>query len=138
MVREVARDLGLRQGDVTDRISTRAALETHGDRMSAWIIATGARIPLFRFRARQTRSGVTARLPGGAGQYPGAFIATMRSGHTGVFKRRASGRLPISELHGPSVPKVFEKFIPAGIARGHEQLIKNLVHELRFALSQSA
>jgi hypothetical protein len=36
------------------------------------------------------------------------------------------------------VPKVFEKFIPAGIARGHEQLIKNLVHELRFALSQSA
>lgn len=141
MVREIARDLGLRQADVSDRISTRLAAQTEfleQDQLVAKVIATGARIPLYRFRARQTKTGVTARLPGGAGRYPGAFIATMRSGHTGVFKRRSTQRLPITELFGPSVPRVFEKFLPLGVARGQEQLSKNIVHELRFALKESA
>jgi hypothetical protein len=91
---------------------------------------------------------VTARLPTGLGKYPQAFIATMRSGHRGVFmrvgasSRRSAGarsaNLPITELHGPSIPLVFGKHLAAGLARGEAQLRKNLVHELRFALQESA
>lgn len=138
MLREVAADLGLRQGDVSDRINTRGAIQVTEDRIVGRIIASGSRIPLFRFRARQTAAGVTARLPGGAGRYPSAFIATMKSGHKGVFLRKGPKRLPIVELFGPSVPKVFEKYIPVGAARALEQLKKNLVSEFRHALRQSA
>jgi len=144
MVREVARDLGLKQSDLSDskgdRITVRQAgrsefLQAH--QMSAQVVATGDRIPLYKFRARQTRAGVSARLPTGAERYPSAFIATVGSGHTGVFKRRSARRLPIVELFGPSVPKVFRKLIPLGLARGEEQLAKNLVHEMRFALKSA-
>ena len=58
-------------------------------------------------------------------KYEGAFIARMPSGHVGVFKRRGRGNvrrvrrvrfgsdpyyseLPIDELHGPSVPAIFQ------------------------------
>lgn len=143
MVREVARDLGLRQADISDNITIRPTFVSGASgnvstKFTAQVIGSGARIPLYRFRARQTRAGVTARLPTGAGTYPGAFIATMKSGHVGVFKRKGATRLPIQELFGPSVTRVFEKYIPIGAARGHEQLGKNLVSEFRFALSQSA
>lgn len=136
MVRAIAQDLGLKQGDVKDRIAIRSASPSD---LRAQLIATGARIPLIKFNARERLGrGVTARLPGGRGQYPSAFIATMRSGHRGVFVRKGRPRLPIAELFGPSIPRVFEKFIPVGTARALEQLAKNLVSEMRFALRRSA
>lgn len=137
MVREIAKDLGIKQGDVQPAVA-QPQIVVQQDFVSARIVATGARIGLYKFRARQTKTGVTARLPGGAGMYPGAFIATMASGHVGVFKRRGQTRLPIVELFGPSVPKVFEKYIPMGLARGREQLAKNLVSEFRFVLGKGA
>ena len=136
MVRLVAADLGLKQKDIRDGIRLKPATAS---KLSAEIVATGARIPLVKFSARDRRPrGVSARIPGGAGRYPQAFIATMRSGHTGVFQRKGVARLPIRELHGPSMPKVFEKHIPEGLARGEESLVKNLIHELRFATRQAA
>lgn len=45
-------------------------------------------------RARQTRSGVSV----GRRRYPGAFLATMKSGHEGIFQRRGKTRLPIEEV----------------------------------------
>jgi hypothetical protein len=139
MVRAIAEDLGIKQGDVRKAILVRPAVSNSlVAQMSASLEARGARLPLIAFRARAGRGGVRARLPGGAGLYPHAFIATMPSGHVGVFQRKGLPRLPIVQLHGPSIPKVFERHIPAGLARGQEQLVKNLVHELRFAVQQSA
>lgn len=43
--------------------------------------------------ARQTKTGVTAR----GLSYTGAFLATMPTGHLGIFKRRGAARLPIDE-----------------------------------------
>lgn len=137
-----AKDMGLKTGTVKDQIKVTPAAES---RHVVRLTATGKRIPLIEWvrdknlaptRGRRGR-GVSARLPGGAGRYPHAFIARMPSGHVGVFQRRATGRLPIYQLHGPSLPKVFEKFTPEGLARGGESLKKNLIHELRFASSQS-
>lgn len=134
MVRSVAADLGIKQKDVPIAVRNASA-----SRLEAQVIASGKRIPLIKFSARQTKRGVTARLKGGAGKYPNAFIATMPTGHQGVYQRRPGARrLPIYELFGPSIPFVFDKYKKQGLDRGFEQLVKNLIHELRFAATQSA
>jgi len=141
MVREVAKDLGLKASDVRDRIWTNEATLT---RLQATLLASPQRIPLIDFKARGPEPsrgkgrGVTAKLPGGAGRYPNAFIATMRSGHRGVFQRTGSRRTPITELHGPSIARSFTKNVRIGIARGAEQLVKNLRSEFKFAMSRAA
>lgn len=140
MVRVIAADLGLKAGDVRDHVVVK---EARPDNLTATFFASGKRLPLIDFRARGPEPsrgkgrGVSARLPGGAGRYPNAFIATMGSGHRGVFVRRpGSGRLPITELHGPSIAQSFRKNVSIGAARAKEQLIKNIQSELRFAMSK--
>ncbi|MEW6511868.1 MAG: phage tail protein [Bacteroidota bacterium] len=84
--------------------------------------STGRRLSLTDFGARQTRTGVTVAMKRGIRiKYPHAFIATMPSGHTGVFirsdisseqfkkrKSKSSMRhgLPIIQITGPSVPTI--------------------------------
>jgi len=131
MVRAVAGDMRLKQSVVRNRIMLELA-RSIGD--SAVIVASRRRIPLIQFRARASRRGVRASLPGGKGRYGDAFIATMRSGHRGVFRRRGRRRLPIAELHGPSVGHVFDRHVAAGESRAREAFHTNLRHELRFAL----
>lgn len=143
MVREIARDIGLKQGTVREQLVTR---EARPDKLHTTIEASGKQIPLIDLGAsgpepsRGKGRGVSYRNPGRGGRVriPNAFIATMRSGHRGVFKRVTQARLPITELHGPSLPRVFEKHMPAAIARGEEQLVKNLEHEFKFAMQQAA
>ena len=132
MGRAVAADMGLKVGDAHERIGLRLA---RPDQPVAQLTASGKRLPLMDFGAKGSRrGGVIARLPGGKGRYPHAFIRQMRNGHTGVFMRAGKARLPIHELHGPSIARVFEKHVDVGITRGREQLAKNLAHEFRFAL----
>lgn len=136
MVRRVSQDIGLKVGDVK-RVFTEQ--QARPDHLVARVIARSTRIPLMAWHARQTRRGVTARLPGGAGRYPQAFLSTMPgTGHRGVFQRKRSSRLPIRELRGPSITHVFHKQREAGLAAGEASLLKNLSHELRFALTDSA
>lgn len=75
----------------------------------ASLYAKGRRIPLIKIdpSASQDATGVNYKTGKGRGHVQHAFIATMKSGHKGVFKRKGSTRLPIKELHGPSLPKVF-------------------------------
>lgn len=137
MVRQIATDTGLSQ----TRIRQEIRIVTVGD-TAVQLEVAGARLPLIDFRARGPEpsrgrgAGVSYRLPGGRGRAERAFIATMKSGHRGVFQRRGgpgSERLPITELHGPSLVKVFEKFLPAGAARAEEALVKNLRSEIAYA-----
>lgn len=138
MVRQIATDTGLSQA----RIRKEIRIVTLGD-TAVQLEVEGTRLPLVDFGARGPEPsrgrgrGVSYRLPTGRGNAPQAFIATMRSGHRGVFQRREDGRLPISELFGPSLVKVFEKYLPAGAARAEEALVKNLRSEIAFALSRS-
>lgn len=139
--RAVASDMGLKVGVVKDAITVERA---NANTQTARVIAKGARIPLVDFGARGPEPsrgkgrGVTARLPGGKGRYPNAFLATMASGHRGVFQRTKRARLPIYELYGPSIARVFERMIPIGEARRLEVLTKNVSHEIQFALSSGA
>jgi hypothetical protein len=95
----------------------------------------GTPVPLFEFPHRQVRWGVSAAInTGKRALVKSAFVATMKSGHTGVFVRVPSGqhgpltkkqskgndvfrvgRLPIKELFSTRVSDVFrdEGMIPA-------------------------
>lgn len=135
MVREMAGDTGLKSKDIRDALTMR---EASASRPEASLGATIKRIPLMKFNAkgpvpsRGRGRGVTYRLRGGRGRVENAFIATMQSGHTGVFRRVGKARLGIIELLGPSLGQVFKKFRPAGLARAYEVFQKNFDHELNF------
>lgn len=141
MVKEVSTDMGLKVSDLRDRIRTDEATAM---RHVARLYASSKRIPLVDFDAkgpspsRGQGRGVTAKLSGVRTRYPNAFLADMKSGHRGVFQRKAKPRLPIRELLGPSIARVFLKHVDVGIARGEEQLVKNLQSELKFAATRGA
>jgi len=139
MARVVSKDMGLKVGDVRERITMRDATPA---RLSVTLFASAKRLPLILFRATGPEPsfgrgrGVGATL-GGRKRYPRAFLATMGSGHRGVFERRGKLRLPIYELFGPSIALVFKKHEQVGIDRAMEMLGKNLGHELEFEMSRS-
>jgi len=73
---------------------------------------SGQHVPLIAMGARQTKRGVTVRKykTGARILLKSAFIQTMKSGHTGVFRRVHNvGRLPIAEMFGPSLISLWVK-----------------------------
>lgn len=151
-VREMAKALGgLTQKAIGPEVKTSSATP---ERLSGQVSVTGRPIPLVHFKAtgpepsRGRGRGVSYRIGGKRKRIEDAFLATMASGHRGVFRRAASldrksagawsKNLPIVELHGPSLPEVFAAVSRKGLAAGQEALRKNLTHELRWALEQSA
>ena len=65
-------------------------------------------IGLIKFNAKPMKKGVKATVKKGNRKlYPGTFIRTMKSGHTGVFKREGKARLKIKELYGLDPGKLF-------------------------------
>ena len=113
IVREVRKDLNLKAGELKKRNIT--LKKARYKNPAALIKVSGKRIPLAKFGARQIKSGLAYKIDpqGGRKKVLGAFMATMPSGHVGGFTRKLEDgtnrvdRLPIDELQGPSVPKVF-------------------------------
>jgi hypothetical protein len=69
--------------------------------MSWALDVDGAPVPLVAYPHRQTRKGVSVEVNKGKRTLvKGSFVATMKSGHKGVFRRRGDARLPIDELRG--------------------------------------
>lgn len=112
-VREIQADVGA-SSQKTIRRNLAYHQATHA-KPEAQLIARSAkkeRIPIYELKPRP--KSVTKRRPAGGVRYgasskliPSSFIARMKSGHISVFKRQEKSRLPISELFGPSVAKVF-------------------------------
>lgn len=136
MVRLVTADTGIAAKNVKREIVLDRANRT---KPRFVLTIKGSRIPLIAFQARGPEPsrgrghGVSYRLPTGRGRVPNAFIATMPSGHRGVFKRTAQTRTPITELKGPSLPHVFEKYVPQFRTAAEAALLTNLRHEIDFA-----
>lgn len=63
----------------------------------------------------------------------GAFVAQMKSGHTGIFQRNNKKRLPINELVGPAVPQMIgnEAVIKKIEQEAQNTINKRLQHELK-------
>lgn len=141
-VKAVAKDTGLQQKYINREIKVDKATRT---KPTVAVEIAGKRIPLIAFQARGPEPsrgkgrGVSYRLPTGRGRVEDAFIVTVGTGrHRGVFKRRSRRRFPIVELRGPSIPHVFEKFVPtAFFPAASESLLKNLRSEISFAMSKA-
>lgn len=135
--RAITRDVpGIKQRRVRDAMRLKLA---RANQWTAAVSARGARIPIIDLAARQTQRGVTYRTKQGRRLIPGAFLATMRSGHRGAFKRAGKRRLPIQELHGPSIPRVFiQRHIEAEIDRAAQAAWgKEIARQMELARTQS-
>ena len=129
---------------IKDRITVRPA--TAGNPV-AIVRCSGRPIPLVEFSARETKAGVTVSVKNGRKAIKGAFIATMPSGHRGVFVRVGKAHkkmmvrgkaawhgLPIKELYGPAIPDAFGNDV---VQQALVRLIKDkypaiLAHEIEF------
>lgn len=145
MARLITEDTGVKVSDVKAAFQLEKASDS---RPTASLGAGMKRIPLIQFKASgpepsRGRGHVSYRLQGQkvfALGSQNAFIATMSSGHRGVFSRvtpstrKSSGarskNLPIRELLGPSVGHVFIKFQSEGQARLEESFKTNFEHEM--------
>ncbi|MEO8806599.1 MAG: phage tail protein [Burkholderiaceae bacterium] len=106
---------GLKAADIKRALRVKRASQSQ---LTATVIASGRPIPLIQYGARQTAKGVTVNVLNGRKLIPGAFIATMPTGHRGVFVLQPGGKhkkvqkggkaswhqLPIRELYGPAIP----------------------------------
>ena len=127
--------------------------------MKGSFFSTGKNLGLIDFSARQTVKGVTVQVKKTTPRklIPGTFIATMKSGHKGVFWRVWHGgthrvkkqmtyarlpkfiRLPIHELFAPAVPDYLGEKGPVYAkveAKATARLHTNMEHELNFELSK--
>lgn len=127
----------LKRAAVDAAISIRAASISN---LTAIITAKGKRFPLFEFGLKQTRKGVPVVIVKGQRKViRSSFYATMKSGHTGIFKRKDKARLPVKELRTIGVAEMFsskanrEKLIKFFF----EKLPEVLAHEVEFFKSQS-
>lgn len=133
MAKLIAADTGLKSSTIKSAMKLQKATSALPQ---ASLGAGLTRIPLYQFQARQTRRGVSYRLPGSRGRNEHAFIAQMATGHVGVFMRRTKRRLPIKELFGPSLGHVFAKYRPDGLKAAEDSFRANFNHELDFATQQ--
>ncbi len=158
MTRLISADTGIKQADLRGTTKRNRRIWVQRDatpeQPAILLFSSLERVPLMDFQARGPEPssgkgrGVSWRgTRGGRHREPHAFIATMTSGHKGVWKRIGPGKkkserggwsknLPIVELMGPSIAHVFDKFRAAALERGKEQFWKNLKSELRFAASR--
>lgn len=120
--------------------------------LEAEVRAIGQNSPIIDFAARQTRKGVTVGVSKGKRKLiKGAFVATMKSGHKGVFKRsakatrRTKGRpttsspnLPIEEVYTIGVPQAFASIAVSNALRKTvaDRLRNTYEHELSFELTR--
>lgn len=88
----------------------------HVDDLTWSMGVEGAPARLSSYPFRQTKRGVSISVNRGARRLvAGAFVATLKSGHVGIFKRRGPARLPIDELLTSRISDVFKDdgMIPA-------------------------
>ena len=112
---------------------------------------SGRPIPLIAYSARQAprKAGVNVKVLNGAKNLPYAFMATMKSGHRGVFTRKSGTQMgkrgqpilnrKIEERFGPSIANAGnnERVRKALQAKLSESLAKNLQAEIAYRLSKA-
>lgn len=139
MVRAVVKDTGIASKNVSREVVLDKA---NRSQPKVTITVAGKRIPLIAFSARGPEPsrgkgrGVSYRLPTGRGRVRDAFITTVGAGHRGVFKRKGKARFPIVELRGPSIPHVFQKFVPIFDEVSQAALLKTLRADISWELAK--
>lgn len=86
---------------ITRALTLRRAKGGDISRLEWAVDVSGEPVPLVAYPHRQTAKGVSVEVNRGKRTLvKGAFVATMKNTHEGVFRRRGKQRLPIDELRG--------------------------------------
>lgn len=100
----------------------------------AWSLkVSGQPVPLIAYPHRQTKKGVSVEVNRGKRTIVAhSFMATMKSGHLGIFIRKGKARLPIRELRGSRpVDALLHKGEAQGVAdRGGKSFAATFVRVL--------
>ncbi len=164
-VEAVVANLALKKSDLNGqhRFGGVTATKATVNHLAASVKITGGRIPLYRFspwpKSAPTPAGIRYQIDAGGGAkriMHNAFVAKMKSGHVGFFRRlkgtlrynareaggRKLGKLKdsgqIAELWGPSIPHVaeaqpaFKKMLQIDLG---ERLEMQLGREVNFILT---
>jgi hypothetical protein len=163
LVDAIFTEYNLKKKDIRAELNVRRA---DAKSLEAEIYGSGSPgVPLYGFSPTPKRSPSTRRLKSGAyspktgisvavkrgsrKKIAGAFIATMKSGHVGVFKRRERGtgnwwnafdkKQSISELYGPSPIKLAsqDKYQTMLDDIAEDLMDKNFAHEAEFYMKKA-
>jgi len=155
-VRRIREDWNVKAAAVRRAMVVRGA--TQG-KLEAEVRTTGAPIPLVAFGARKTKRGVSVQVTRGGHRVlvAGAFTATMKSKHRGVFRRVggrrgptrlvASGRwigkrykpeLPSGERKVVSIPSMWQQTIDEVLREATAYLERRMRVNLERAISEMA
>jgi hypothetical protein len=140
----IAKEYNVKAAAVADRLSVKSSSNGLTATISAKAKRVGSsgksRIPLIDFGATGgKRNGVKFKIlrGGSATRMRHAFIATMPSGHRGVYQR-VPGSRKIVEVMGIDVPVMFagKRVKPLVLKRINEVSVKVVSHELQYELSR--
>lgn len=113
--------------------------------LRAAVQVSGRPIPLIEFDARQVRAGVSVKVKGTRKVVSHAFIATMKTGHKGVYVRIGppgdlAPRLPIKQLYSLSLPVAFtqKQIVDALLTVATERFAETMAQEVRFIQLKAA
>ena len=134
MARDVSKLTSLRVTKVKADMILRSAQGNDLGRMFSRLKSRRAPQKLSYFtRPTQTARGVMVTAWGVRKLYQNTFLATMDSGHVGIFSRakrgeKRVGRIPLHELHGPEIPETMalREVMDRARARSSEIFIKEL------------
>lgn len=131
--RRVTERIKLPKGEIAKGIGKHKATFTN---LSGSVDAKPYRPSLMKFSGtRQLKRGVKYRIGSeGFRLIEHAFIATMTSGHRGVFKRTGPSHLPIKELKGPSIWKVITN-TPGLLNEANQKAVENLSKQVNDYMS---
>lgn len=129
-VKQISSNRKLPQKLIRDRLRV---LKASRNDLKALVIANVSGI-------KTTKVGVPKQTARGAKvrnyEFPGAFVATMPGGSTGIFKRKGKTRLPIRELYislEPESSKIIESFLDNRIRQRFEEIFR---HELKHLMQK--
>lgn len=134
-VRGLSDELKMQQRIIRRRLKAAKFKQTaHGGFATIWYGLNP--VGLVHLGARQTKSpggGVKVKQAGGI-NLPGAFIARMKNGHQGVFKRRDKRRLKIDEQDAPIQQPADNYLAQVAVLNAEftSQFFKTLEHELKW------
>jgi hypothetical protein len=109
------------------------------NQLQAKITSIGSPLRLYNFKVSPKKPSPKRTTPinvevkkGSSKSLPGAFVANVKNGNTGVFSRVSSARLPIKQLYGPAVPIMMnnDDVVNAVTQKAQSTLENRIGHEI--------
>ena len=131
-VKEIAKEKLLKQKIIRNRLQV---LKANRKQLIARVLASLHGVKANQIgNVRQTKTGAKA----GKRHFKGAFVATMPTGHTGIYKRKSRRKLPIREVVFPLEPIASTIIKEITDEKAAQQFTKLFAHEIKFATKRQA